>query len=303
MKFRRWLSILVVFGPAAAPVLALPAVQTGLLGLARGETARVTVINLTPGSPELPPSPCLVKLGFRDENGGLFLDQNGAPLQKESRLETGGTATLALPAGLAFSDTRSLRRPFRAVVEASPEVPDVPPNPCDRLATTVEIYDNQSGQPFVSLNLGAPTTEGHPGPPNSFLGVLGLARFENAQLTLINLATERDAPPCDVTLAFVDRKGKPFFDRNGEPLSMERSLGAGEWATLVLPWQLAFQGAQARRRPFRAVVENNPGPPTTPPNPCVATLGTLEVYDVATGRTLVQINPGPPEVGQTTRSP
>jgi hypothetical protein len=303
MKVRRWLSILVVFAPAAAPVLALPAVQTGLLGLARGETARVTVINLTPQSPEAPPSPCLVKLGFRDENGGLFLDQGRAPLQKESRLETGEAATLALPAGLAFSDTRSLRRPFRAVVERNSGLPDLPPSPCDGLATSLEIYDNRTGEPFVSSNLGAPTTENNPGPSNSPLGLLGLARFENAELHVINLAEERDAPPCDVPLTFVDRKGEPFFDRNGEPLSAERSLGAGEWATLVLPWQMAFQETQALRRPFRAVVENNPGPPTTLPNPCVATVGTLEIYDVATGRTLVQLNTGPSTVGQTTRIP
>ncbi len=153
MKVRRWISILVVFAPAAGPVLALPAVQTGLLGLARGETARVTVINLASQSPEAPPSPCVVNLGFRDENGRLFLNQSGAPLQKESRLETGEAATLALPAGLAFSDTRSLRRPFRAVVEASPEVPDVPPNPCDRLATTLEILRQPDGR---AVRLGEP---------------------------------------------------------------------------------------------------------------------------------------------------
>lgn len=297
MKVRHCLSILLAFAPAASPVVALPAVQTGLLGLARGETARLTVINLTPQSPEVPPNPCVVSLGFRDENGTAFLDGNGAPLQREARLATGDAATLALPAALAFSDTRALRRPFRAVVSAGP---DAPPSPCAGLATTLEIYDNQSGRSFVSSNPGPPTTEGQPGPPTSPLGLLGLARFENAQLTIINLAEERDAPPCDVTLALVDRTGEPLFDRNGEPLSTERSLVAGEWATLVLPWQMAFQGSSALRRPFRAVVEANPGPPNVPPSPCAA---TLEIYDVATGRTLVQANPGPPTVGQTTRSP
>jgi hypothetical protein len=296
MNARRILSIL----PAillASPVLALPAVQSGLVGLARGQTARLTVINLTPADPELPPDPCVAFLAFADQNGRSFVDANGSPLRLEAQLEFGDSATLALPSGLAFSGIRGLRRPIQAAVTLDPAVP---PKPCLGLASSLEIYDSLTGLSAVSMNLGAPSTEYNPGPPEELVGLLGLARFENAQLSVINLAAA-DAPACDLILAFVDASGEPFVDTNGERLAREASLLAGEQMSLELRWPVAFGASTGLRSAFRAVVEINPGPPELPLSPCDSVVPTLEVYGVLTGRTHVQINPGPPEVRQTSR--
>jgi hypothetical protein len=285
MRTRNMLLFAFTLGTAAeAP--AVPAVQTGLLGLARLQTARLSVTNLTPLDPDVPPNPCIVTLAYFDETGDAFIGRDGNPLAREARLFSGESSALELPWTVAFGGDPGLRRAFRASLESQPGPPNTP-GPCSGLATSVEIYDNLTGRTSVAQN---------PGPPTAPVGLLGLARLQTARLSVTNLtALDPDAPPnpCIVTLGFFGENGEAFVDRDGNPLASEADLFPGESGALELPWTAAFEGGFGLRRAFRASLESQPGPPTTP-DPCSGLATTVEIYDNLTGRTSVATNPGPP---------
>lgn len=276
----------------------VPVVQLGLVGLARGETARLHVVNLAP------PDPCHVAMQFLDGQGDQFPGAVAA-----ADLGVGQATHLDLPAAMAFGDTTAsaaLRRLVRASVEASPgPTTNLPPDPCRGLVTTLELFDNLTGRlvafypPGPSKNPGS--TEDNPGPPDSF-GMVGLARLQSALLMVINLAP---APvdtlppsPCRVSLAFLDEGGQ-VFSAGRTLVQRQIDLMPGEFANLALPAALAFVGSQDLRRAFRATVGANPGPPDTPPNPCDGLVNTLELVDTLTGRTQLIYsagsNPSSPE--------
>ena len=108
--------------PSAA---ALPAVQFGLIGLARGQTMRVNIVNTLP--PGAAVGPCSVRAIFADEQGQPF----GSRSDDETALQPGQATWIDLPAARVFGrDTLALRARVRATVEASPGPPNVPPSPC-----------------------------------------------------------------------------------------------------------------------------------------------------------------------------
>ena len=279
----------------------LPAVQFGLVGLARGETARLNVVNTLPPSPVRSESSCHVSLRFLNERGESFRDAAG-----EADLEPGHATQLDLPAATAFENSTALRRLIRASVESNPGPPDLPPNPCAGIVSTMELFDNLTGR-LVSLyqNPGPPEVspgppETNPGPPDVY-GMLGLARLQAAVLNVINLTPETpngDPIACGVTLTFLDSAGQMFpAGRTGEWLQRHVALEPGEFASLTLPASLVFAGSRDLRQAFRASVEINPGPPELPPGPCAGIVSTLELVDTLTGRTQVVysagVQPGP----------
>jgi hypothetical protein len=290
---------------AAGSADALPAVQTGLLGLTRLQTARLNVVNLAPAEVGLPPNPCAVSLAFLDASGEPFQDRSGAPIARRADLSPGESAWLELPGALAGAGRVPARRSFRGSVDVAPSPPDAPPNPCTDIVTTIEIYDRLTGRTSVATNPGPPTVdvqpgppEAQPGPPESRLGLLGLARLQNARISVINLeAKDPRLPPnpCAVSLVFLDEGGAPFLDHDGRPLESAARLAPGESAVLELPALIAFEEAAGLRRAFRGFVQVEPGPPNVPPNPCADALVTLEIYDVLTGRTTIAAGPGAPE--------
>jgi hypothetical protein len=130
----------------------------GLLGLARLQNARVSVVNLTPPDPDLPPSPCDVALAFVDDAGVTFRDGSGNPIALEASLEFGESAALELPSSIAFLGRSGLRRAFRASVEDA-AAPRLPPSPCAGVVATVEIYE--------SLTRRTTVVQQNPGPPTA----------------------------------------------------------------------------------------------------------------------------------------
>lgn len=52
---------------AAQTETTLPAVQSGLIGIARAQTARLNVVHLMPFDPDYPPNPCMATLMFLNE--------------------------------------------------------------------------------------------------------------------------------------------------------------------------------------------------------------------------------------------
>jgi hypothetical protein len=201
---------------------------------------------------------------------------------------------LDLPAATAFENSTALRRLIRASVETNPGPPELPPNPCAGIVSTMELFDNLTGR-LVSFyqNPGPPET--NPGPPDIY-GMLGLARLQAAVLNVINLtpqASSGDPIACGLTLTFLDGTGQMFpAGRSGEGLQRHVALEPGEFASLTLPASLVFAGSRDLRQAFRASVEISPGPPEHPPSPCAGIVSTLELVDTLTGRTQVVYSAG-----------
>ena len=124
------------------------------MGLARGETARLNVVDLEPPDPDLePPDPdmpaCTVMVSFVGGDSVPFLNASGAPVIREFSLMPGRAAFLDLTPREAFGDNRQLRVQLRGKVEwLEPPDPDTP-DPCIGLVGTLEIFDNLTGRTVI----------------------------------------------------------------------------------------------------------------------------------------------------------
>ena len=144
----------------------------GMVGITRGQTLRLNVVNLNaPPDPERqsPPDPCRVALTFRNAEGQPFRNSDGQIIRRTVELQAGESAFLDLsgdmfggpPTNVNTAPLRVQLRPFVRVLQAPP-VPDrqLPPDPC---RVTAEIFDNTTLQTSFVLpgveRLGGP--EGH----------------------------------------------------------------------------------------------------------------------------------------------
>jgi hypothetical protein len=297
-------ALLTLVAVGAAAQTDAPAVQFGLVGLARGETARLNVVSL------VPPGPCHVTLQFLDAQGVAF---PGALAEVD--LAPGQATHLDLPSGAAFATSAAtvLRRRVRASVETSAGGPSTngSPSPCIGVVSTLELFDSFTGRLVAFYPPGPPVRpppDTNSGPPDAF-GMVGLARLQSAVLTTINLAPATPgafAPPCRVSLTFLDEAGQ-MFQSDRTPLQLQVDLMPGQFATLALPASLIFPGSRELRQDVRASVEANPGPIGIPPGPCDGLVNTLELVDTVTSRTQLiysagadpappETNPGSPDV-------
>jgi hypothetical protein len=121
----------------------------GILGITRGQTARINVANLSsPDNPLFPPDPCRVTMSFVDADGNVLLNNAGQPVRREVTLEPGHSAFLQIN-GDNLVDRGQARLTFRPVVVVTPPDPNSPPDPC---IPTVEVISNTTGR--TSLLLG-----------------------------------------------------------------------------------------------------------------------------------------------------
>jgi hypothetical protein len=137
----------------------------GVVGLARLQVARLTVVNLFPADPFLPPDPihppdpvvppgaCPIAIGFLNTANQPFVDGTGAPLVVETDLRPGQSASVELSSADAFRGSREQRMPFRAtgLFTHSP-IPNDGLDPCSRVVPTLEIYDGLTGRSQVLTN-------------------------------------------------------------------------------------------------------------------------------------------------------
>jgi len=131
----------------------------GMVGLTRGQTMRLNVVNLTPPDPnrQYPPDPCRVLLSFRNAAGQPFTNSDGQPIRRVVELQAGESAFLDLnadafappstDADVAPGPARLQLRPFVRVL-ASPPDPSrqFPPDPC---RASMEVFDNTSGRTSI----------------------------------------------------------------------------------------------------------------------------------------------------------
>ncbi len=119
-----------------------PQVDTGMFGLAAGQTARIHVVNLT--DPAVPAPPCNVEVRFFDAQGELLGES-------QHSLTTGR-------AGFVDHSDDTLRggerKHLRATVLQQPPDPNQPLPLC---VTTAEVFDNRTGRAGIIVIGG-----GHP---------------------------------------------------------------------------------------------------------------------------------------------
>jgi hypothetical protein len=124
----------------------------GMVGMTRGQTLRLNIVNLAvAGDGQLPPDPCRVVLTFRNADGRPFTNSDGQPLRRAVELQAGQSAFLDLNADVygppstndAVGPVRMQLRPF-VRVQSEPQPSDqYPPDPC---RSTMEVFDNASGR-------------------------------------------------------------------------------------------------------------------------------------------------------------
>ena len=125
----------------------------GMVGITRGQTMRLSVVNLTsPPDPDrqIPP-PCRVVLSFRDGNGHPFTYSDGQVIRRVVELQSGESAFLDLNGDMfgppttndAVGPARTQLRPFVRVLASPPEPDRNLPPPC---FPTMEVFDNASGR-------------------------------------------------------------------------------------------------------------------------------------------------------------
>lgn len=120
-----------------------PVVQFGLLGITRGQTARLSVANVSsPDNPLVPPDPCRVTISFIDADGNVLLNNAGQPVRREVTLEPGHSAFLQIN-GDNLVPRDQVRLNFRPLVTVMPADPNLPPDPC---FPTLEVINNTTGR-------------------------------------------------------------------------------------------------------------------------------------------------------------
>lgn len=119
------------------------AAQFGILGITRGQTARINVTNTSsPDNPFFPPDPCHVTISFVDADGNVLLNNAGQPLRREVTLEPGHSAFLQIN-GDNLVPRDQIRLIFRPVVNV------LPPDPC---IPTFEVINNLTGRTSLLSN-------------------------------------------------------------------------------------------------------------------------------------------------------
>ena len=129
----------------------------GAIGIAAGQTMRVSVANTLVNDPTIPPGPCRVLINFRDMNGDLVANRGGQVIFRTVQLDPGQTAYLDLNfaqlppvASTATFLGRIQLRPVITVTEP-PGPPTLPPGPC---VPVVEVFDSITGRTQFAISSG-----------------------------------------------------------------------------------------------------------------------------------------------------
>jgi hypothetical protein len=129
-----------------------PERTVGMIGVTRGQTVRLNLVNLAIAvDGQLPPDPCRVVLTFRNADGRPFTNSDGQPLRRAVEVQVGQSAFLDLNGDLFappstngdFAPTRLQLRPFVRVQSEPSATNGIPPDPC---RATMEVFDNASGR-------------------------------------------------------------------------------------------------------------------------------------------------------------
>ena len=151
-----------VSSPAAVSAGPSPHMRSGLVGIARLQTARLSAVRYAPARGEVEPVAvaCRATLAFDHANGTPYIDRAGSPVRREALLMPDGTAFLDLRSADVFIDNPNLREPFRASVRfecptspmSRPTLGDLPAGPCEDVVVTLEVFETLTGRTSVFLS-------------------------------------------------------------------------------------------------------------------------------------------------------
>jgi hypothetical protein len=127
--------------------------RSGLVGIARLQTARLSAVRYAPARGEVEPVACRATLAFDRANGTPYIDRAGNPVRREALLMPDGTAVLDLRSADVFIDNPNIREPFRAsVLFVEPDVGDLPAGPCEDVVVTLEVFETLTGRTSIFLS-------------------------------------------------------------------------------------------------------------------------------------------------------
>ena len=178
----------------------------GMVGITRGEIARLNISYVAPPEPDVPPGPCRVAFMFFDSSGrriaGAILEI--APGQSR-HLDVG-----FMRAPPPDQDRQEVRAGWQA-----PPDPDAPQCTSDRFIANVEVIGRDGETSVLYPGLQAPPEPETPGgvsppEPDHNFGIVGVARGQTARLN-VAFAQPPDPifplGPCRVQLTFFDANG------------------------------------------------------------------------------------------------
>jgi hypothetical protein len=150
-------------GPGEVYAGPSPHMKSGLVGIARLQTARLSAVRYLPAvqhEEARPEVACRATLAFDHANGAPYMDRTGRPVRREALLLPDGTAVLDLRASDVFIDNPNIREPFRASVrlvppdvgDITPDTGDRPAGPCQDVVVTLEVFETLTGRTSVFVS-------------------------------------------------------------------------------------------------------------------------------------------------------
>jgi hypothetical protein len=282
-QFALVMALLTSFVALLAPIPAKAADQTdekvaGIIGIIRGQTARLNLVNI--GDPSIiPPGPCVSRLTFLDGANNLL-----------------GAAVLSLAPGQAsFADLNADLVGIRGRIEIhgiahfAPNPDPTLDDPCANTRLTLEVFDNKSMQ--TTAFAPEPHLADPPEPEKRFFGMVGITAGQELRLSLNNLCDGSvihlcdgsvTPAPCDATVSFLDVNGRDLIT----PVVLTLTFG-GETGFVDL---LANHGIiinDKTRLQVRGLVSFPPLRDPTAFNPCANVRPTVEVFGTKGGQTTV----------------
>jgi hypothetical protein len=249
----------------------------GIIGMIRGQTARLNLVNL--GDPDIiPPGPCVSTLTFLDGAGNLLGASNLS-------LDVGQAGLLDLNA-----DRLGIRGrlEIRGVAHSAPNLDPTLPDPCASTRVTLELFDNKSLQ--TTAFAPEPHLADQPEPERHF-GMLGITLGQDLRLNVINLCDGSvnnlcdgsvTPPPCEATVGFLDANGRDLIT----PVVLTLAAGGGSgFVDLVANHGIIIN--DKTRLESRGQVSFPPVRDPIAPDPCAVVQTSVEVFNSKTGQTTV----------------
>jgi hypothetical protein len=126
--------------------------RSGVVGIARLQTARLTAVRYQPSLRDnVAPAACTVTLVFNRADGTPYLTREGRPIQRQVALLPDLSVNLDLRAADVFIDDPNIRAAFSASVKMTePDGADMP-EACRNVVVSLDIFDNITGRSSLFL--------------------------------------------------------------------------------------------------------------------------------------------------------
>jgi hypothetical protein len=130
-------------------------ISFGMVGITRGQTIRLNVVNAIPYDAAFPAGPTRVVLTFLDTDGQRVRNLRGTVIRRAVDLEPGRATFLDLNADDLQFPPGPTRLQLRAIVNTVPpptgDINEQPPPIGDRIVTSVEVFNNANGRTVLFI--------------------------------------------------------------------------------------------------------------------------------------------------------